>query len=38
MQFPAVVVLGAAVGEPRSVEALGLRFLVEPAVANARAP
>ncbi len=35
MQFPAVIVLGAAVDEPRSVEALGVRFLVEPGVAEA---
>jgi hypothetical protein len=31
MQFPAAIVLGAGVDEPRSVEALGVRFLVEPA-------
>jgi catechol 2,3-dioxygenase-like lactoylglutathione lyase family enzyme len=37
MQFPAVIVLGAAVDEPRSVEALGVRFLVEPVGVGARA-
>ena len=37
MQLPAVIVLGAAVAEPRSVDALGVRFLVEPAGAEARA-
>jgi hypothetical protein len=37
MQLPAVIVLGAAVAEPRSVDALGVRFLVEPAGAMGRA-
>jgi Glyoxalase-like domain len=33
MQFPAAVLLGAEVPAPRSVEALGVRFLIEPVAA-----
>jgi catechol 2,3-dioxygenase-like lactoylglutathione lyase family enzyme len=37
MPVPAVVVIGAAVEEPRSVEALGVRFDVEPMEPHAEA-
>ena len=30
MQVPAVIVIGAAIDEPRTVEAFGLRFDIEP--------
>jgi hypothetical protein len=30
MPVPAVIVIGARVGEPRAVEAFGLRFDIEP--------
>jgi catechol 2,3-dioxygenase-like lactoylglutathione lyase family enzyme len=35
MQFPAAILLGADVPEPRSVELLGVRFLLEPVNAAA---